>query len=41
MMFELGLIEKKPRIVVAQAANANPLYQAYKTGFKTFAPGGR
>ena len=33
MMLELGLIEKKPRIVVAQAANANPLYLAYQRGF--------
>jgi threonine synthase len=30
MMFELGLVAKRPRIVVAQAAAANPLYTAYK-----------
>ena len=30
MMRELGLITKGPRIVVAQAARANPLYLAYK-----------
>ena len=30
MMLELGLIAKRPRIVVAQAAAANPLYRAYK-----------
>ena len=30
MMETLGLISKKPRIVVAQAAAANPLYLAYK-----------
>ena len=30
MMRELGLITKAPRIVVAQAARANPLYLAYK-----------
>jgi threonine synthase len=30
MMRELGLIVKKPRIVVAQAARANPLYLAYR-----------
>jgi len=29
MMRDLGLIVKKPRIVVAQAARANPLYRAY------------
>jgi threonine synthase len=38
MMFELGLITRKPRIVVAQAANANPLYQAYKRGFDKLVP---
>ena len=30
MMLELGLIAKRPRIVVAQAEAANPLYRAYK-----------
>ncbi len=30
MMEALGLIAKRPRIVVAQAAQANPLYLAYK-----------
>ena len=38
MMLELGLIAKKPRLVVAQAANANPFYLAYKSGFTKFAP---
>ncbi len=38
MMHDLGLIQKLPRIAVAQAANANPLYLAYQTGFETFAP---
>lgn len=38
MMRELGVIAKKPRIVVAQAANANPLYQAYKRGFDKLVP---
>ena len=33
MMAELGLIAKRPRIVVAQAAAANPLYLAYKNGW--------
>jgi threonine synthase len=33
MMKELGLIGKLPRIAVAQAAAANPLYLAYQRGF--------
>ena len=38
MMYELGLISRLPRIVAAQAANANPFYQSYLTGFKDFEP---
>ena len=38
MMQELGLIQKLPRICVAQAAAANPLYRAYKEGWDAFAP---
>ena len=38
MMKDLGLISKLPRIVVAQAERANPLYRSFKTGFKSFAP---
>ena len=38
MMRDLGLIEKQPRIVVAQAQRANPLYLAYQNGFKSFEP---
>jgi threonine synthase len=38
MMRNLGLINKLPRIVVAQAEHANPLYRSYKNGFKSFAP---
>jgi threonine synthase len=38
MMRDLGLIEKLPRIVVAQAERANPLYRAYLRGFQTFEP---
>lgn len=38
MMLELGLIQKKPRICVAQAQAANPLYLAYKRGFDKFEP---
>jgi threonine synthase len=36
MMFDLGLIDRRPRIVVAQAAHANPLYKAFKTGYAKF-----
>ncbi|MBI4324095.1 MAG: threonine synthase [Chloroflexi bacterium] len=38
MMKGLGLISKLPRIVVAQAQKANPLYRSYLTGFETFKP---
>jgi len=38
MMLRLGLIDKRPRIVVAQAAAANPLYLAYKKDFREFSP---
>src|SRR5215470_18334625 len=38
LMESLGMISKRPRIVVAQAENANPLYLAYKNGFREFAP---
>ncbi|MEA2625272.1 MAG: threonine synthase [Candidatus Binatota bacterium] len=38
MMQELGLIQKLPRIAVAQAERANPLYRSYLTGFREYAP---
>lgn len=38
MMLDLGLITKKPRIVLAQAEKANSLYTSYKNGFRTFEP---
>jgi len=38
MMRDLCLIEKLPRIVVAQAQRANPLYRAYLTGFRVVEP---
>ena len=34
LMIELGLITKRPRIVVAQAEAANPLYRAYKNNWQ-------
>jgi threonine synthase len=38
LMRELGLITRLPRLVVAQAAKANPLYLAFQRGFEHFAP---
>jgi len=38
MMLELGLINKLPRIACAQAANANPLYLAFKEEFREYRP---
>ena len=38
MMHELGLIDRKPRIVLAQAQQANPLYLSYLKGFQEFNP---
>lgn len=38
MMKELGLISKLPRIVLAQAEKANPLYRSYLKNFETFEP---
>src|SRR5512135_1701950 len=38
MMKDLGLIAKLPRIVVAQAENANPLYRSYMKNFESFEP---
>jgi len=38
MMRDLGLISKLPRIVVAQAERANPLYRSYRKNFESFEP---
>jgi threonine synthase len=38
MMRDLGLIDRLPRLVCAQAEKANPLYESYKTGFREFHP---
>src|SRR5207237_8527136 len=38
MLYELGLIRTLPRIAVAQAAAANPLYLAYTRGFDQLEP---
>lgn len=36
-MLAMGIIDRLPGIVVAQAANANPLYESYLSGFERFA----
>lgn len=38
MMKDLGLISRLPRIVVAQAERANPLYRSYLRNFESFEP---
>ncbi len=38
MMIELGLIARRPRICVAQAARANPLYLSYQRGWADLEP---
>ncbi len=38
LMRELGIIQRLPRIVCAQAANADPLYRSYRKGFAEFEP---
>ncbi|MEM8613921.1 MAG: threonine synthase [Cyanobacteria bacterium P01_H01_bin.105] len=34
LMMDLGLINRMPRLVAAQAAQANPFYESFKNGFK-------
>ncbi len=36
LMEHLGMIDRRPRIVVAQAEHANPLYLAYQRGFERY-----
>ncbi|MGI9592114.1 MAG: threonine synthase [Myxococcota bacterium] len=38
MLLDLGLIDRKPRLVCAQAEAANPLYLSYQRGFEVFEP---
>ncbi len=38
MAKELGLIDRMPTLVLAQAEKANPLYLAYKNGYENFKP---
>jgi threonine synthase len=37
-LLDVGIIDWKPRIVCAQAKNANPLYQSYQNDFEEFEP---
>ena len=38
MLVELGLVARRPRICVAQAANASPLYASYRSGWSALEP---
>jgi threonine synthase len=38
MLLAIGLVDRKPRIVCAQAEAANPLYLSYERGFEVFEP---
>jgi len=38
MMKELGLVARLPRVCVAQAESANPLYRSYQREFREFEP---
>ncbi|MEL6525044.1 MAG: threonine synthase [Chloroflexota bacterium] len=37
-MYDLGLIDKMPRLAIVQAQGASPLYEAFKTEFQDFEP---
>jgi threonine synthase len=38
MLLALGLVDKRPRICVAQAAHASPLYASYRAGWSELVP---
>jgi len=38
LMRDLGMIDRLPRLVCAQAERANPLYRSFLTGFTTYQP---
>jgi threonine synthase len=38
LMRELGIVDRLPRLVCAQAERANPLYQSYRQGFADLKP---
>lgn len=37
-MRQMGMVDRLPRLAVAQARNADPLYRSYRTGFESFEP---
>lgn len=37
-MYEVGLIDRMPRLAIIQAEGANPLYRHFRAGFKSFEP---
>lgn len=37
-MFEVGLIDRMPRLAIVQAEGANPLYRHFRAGFRSFEP---
>jgi threonine synthase len=38
LMRDLGMIDRLPRLVCAQAERANPLYRSFRTGFASYQP---
>jgi threonine synthase len=38
LMVDLGLVDKRPRIVCAQAERANPLFRSFENGWKSLEP---
>ncbi len=37
-LYELGLIDRLPRVAIIQAEGANPLYRAFRRGFEVYEP---
>ncbi len=37
-LYQLGLIDRMPRVAIIQAEGANPLYQSYQSNFTDFTP---
>lgn len=37
-LYQLGLIDRLPRLAIIQAEGASPLYRAYQTGFEQYEP---
>jgi threonine synthase len=36
--YEVGLLQRKPRLAIVQAEGASPLYKAFRDGWSTYAP---